>query len=267
MLLVIRFTAGSGVPMGRLSLRCCPLMLLLLTTFAGAQALKVVGDRWPPYVDTALPGNGLATTIVCAALGRAGYSTVFSQVPWARAVQGVAEGRYDVLVTVWYNEERNDFGQHSAGYLTNRILFWRRQGSVIQFHGDLQTLKDYPIAVSRGYAYSPAFVSAKDLLKVPVRNFAMAAEMLGVGRVALALEDERVGHYVLAQYPLPMSDQVEPLDTPLAEPDLRILVSLKTPDHDAIVRGFDQAIASMKADGTLQALLGQWSTGPAPSQQ
>jgi polar amino acid transport system substrate-binding protein len=251
--------------MGRLFVRCCPLVLLALTTLAGAQPLQLVGDRWPPYVDTALVDDGLATAIVRTALGRAGYSTEFSQVPWARAVQGVAEGRYDVLVTVWYNEERAGFGQHSAGYLTNRILFWRKRGAAIEFNRDLSVLKDYPIAVSRGYAYSPAFVAARDLLKVPVRNFAMAAEMLMAGRVALALEDERVGRYVLSQYPQPMQDQVEPLDTPLAEPDLRILVGLKTPGHDAIVRGFNKAIADMKADGTLQSLLGKLSTAPASS--
>lgn len=251
--------------MGKLFVRCCPLVLLALMAVAEAQSLRLVGDRWPPYVDTDLPGDGLATTIVRAALSRAGYSTEFFQLPWARAVQGVAEGRYDVLVTVWYNEERNRFGQHSAGYLTNRILFWRKQGSAIEFNRDLSLLKDYPIAVSRGYAYSPAFVATRDLLKVPVRNFAMAAEMLAVGRVALALEDERVGSYVLGQYPQPMQARLEPLKTPLAEPDLRILVSLKTPDHDAIVRGFDRAIASMKADGTLQALLGQLPADPASS--
>lgn len=251
--------------MGRLLVRCCPLVWLTLMAFAEAQFLQLAGDRWPPYVDTTLPGDGLATSIVRSALSRAGYSTEFSQVPWARAVQGVAEGRYDVLVTVWYNEERNGFGQHSSGYLTNRILFWRKQGSAIEFNRDLSALKDYPIAVSRGYAYSPAFVSAKNLLKVPVRNFAMAAEMLVVGRVALALEDERVGRQVLSQSPRPMQDQVEPLDTPLAEPDLRILVSLKRPDHDAIIRGFDKAIASMRADGTLQALLGQRPANPAPA--
>jgi polar amino acid transport system substrate-binding protein len=248
------FRYGPRRRMQGFSLRCCLFVLLILTPCAWGQSLRLVADLWPPYVDVSLPGGGLATQIVTTAFARAGYTTTLEQVPWARAVQGIADGRYDVLITVWYSDERTRIGQHSAGYFSNRILFWRRRGSGIDFNQDLAALHGYPIAVSRGYAYSPAFNQNQCLEKVQVKNFAMALGMLAAGRVSLALEEEHVGRYLLAQQPAAVQAQVEALPVPLSETDLRILVSLKTPDHTHIVEAFDQAIASMKADGMLKAL-------------
>lgn len=230
------------------------LMILAIAPGSGATTLRLAADRWPPYVDTLLPDSGIATAIVTAALARAGFTSEFQQVPWARAVQGLGDGRYDVLVTVWYDPARTQIGQYSDAYLLNRILFWRKRGADIHFDRDLAALRDYSIAVSRGYAYSPAFTQDEHLHKVPVRNFAMGLEMLVAGRVDLAIEDERVGRYVLGQQAVPLQYQVEPMPVPLAEPDLHILVSLKHPDHEKIVQGFNRAIAAMKADGTLRAM-------------
>ena len=245
----------------------CLLVSLLLADGSWAAPLRLVGDLWPPYVDASLPAGGLATAVVTAALERAGYPCEFHQMPWARAVQGIGDGRYDVLVTLWYNDDRNRIGEHSAGYLANRILFWRKRGAAIDFDGNLNGLLKYPIAVARGYAYSPAFTRNTELQKVPVKNFAMATEMLAAGRVGLAVEDERVGRYVLERQPAAIQSQVEALGRPLSQTDLRILVSLKTPDHGKIIKGFNQAIAQMRADGSLKALVAQKDTGPDPTAQ
>jgi polar amino acid transport system substrate-binding protein len=51
-----------------------------------------------------LVNGGLATDIVSTALARAGYASEFEQVPWARALMGVGDGRYDVVVNAWYDE-------------------------------------------------------------------------------------------------------------------------------------------------------------------
>ena len=72
--------------------------LLLLAQAATAEKLRLVADAWPPFTDINLVNGGLATDLVSTALARAGYTTAFEQVPWARALQGVGEGRYDVLV-------------------------------------------------------------------------------------------------------------------------------------------------------------------------
>jgi polar amino acid transport system substrate-binding protein len=229
--------------------------MLAAPAYSWSDTLRLVADPWPPFTGARLDGGGLATTIVTTALERAGYSVQFEEAPWARALMGIGDGRYDVLVDAWFSPERSNLGQYSAGYLTNRIRFVRLRGSGIEFHDGLQGLYPFPIAVVRGYAYTEAFDTDMQLQKVPVQSFRAAVAMLLGGRVKLAVEDEYVATYLLNQQPATVRDQVELMDPPLAENSLHILVSLKHPDHDAIVKAFDHAVVGMRADGSLARLL------------
>ena len=228
--------------------------LLLLSHNACAQKLRLVADGWPPFTDSTLVNGGLATDIVSTALARAGYASEFEQVPWARAMLGIGEGRYDVLVNAWYAEERTRIGQFSAEYLLNRVCFLKRKDETIQFDS-LEQLRAYPIAVVRGYAYTKEFDDDQLMQKVPVHNFAMAVRMLAADRVKLTLEDEYVARYYLARESPKVRNAVEFVPKPLGENSLHILVSLKNPEHEQIVAGFDREIAAMKADGSYEQLL------------
>lgn len=231
-------------------------VLLLLTQSAAAEKLRLVADAWPPFTDATLVNGGLATDIVSTALARAGYASDFEQVPWARALLGVGEGRYDVLVNAWYTDDRTKFGQFSGEYLLNRVRFLKRKDAPIEF-SNLQQLHTYPIAVVRGYAYSPEFDEDVALQKIPVHNFAMAVRMVAADRVKLTLEDEYVARYYLARESTKVRNAVEFLPKPLSENSLHILVSLKNPQHEEIVASFDREIARMKVDGSYEKLMRQ----------
>ena len=238
-------------------LRAMGLMgLLLLTQAAAAEKLRLVADAWPPFTDINLVNGGLATDLVSTALARAGYASEFEQVPWARALQGIGDGRYDVLVSAWFNHERTLIGEFSNEYLLNRVLFLKRKDSPIEFD-NLKALHAYPIAVVRGYAYSPAFDSDPELQKVPVHSFSMAVRMLAAGRVALAVDDEYVARYNLGREVPRVRESVEFLPKPLSENGLHILVSLKNPNHAQIVANFDRGIAAMKTDGSYDRMFRQ----------
>ncbi|WP_047289667.1 MULTISPECIES: transporter substrate-binding domain-containing protein [Pseudomonas] len=230
--------------------------LLLLGQSAFAERLRLVADAWPPFTDATLVNGGVATDIVSTALSRAGYSSEFEQVPWARALLGIGEGRYDVLVNAWYNEERTQLGQFSAEYMVNRVRFIKRKDAPLEY-SNLKQLHEYPVAVVRGYAYSPEFDNDPDMQKVPVHSFAMAVRMLAADRVKLTLEDEYVARYYLARESPRVRNAVEFLPKPLSENSLHILVSLKNPEHAQIVARFDKEIAAMKADGSYDRLLRQ----------
>lgn len=238
-------------------LRAMSLLGLLLTAEAPAsEKLRLVADSWPPFTDSSLLNSGLATDLVSTALARAGYTTEYQQVPWARAILGVGEGRYDVLVNAWYNDERTLLGQFSAEYLLNRVRFIKRSRSSVEFR-DLSQLYSRPIAVVRGYAYSPEFDNDKFIEKVPVNSFSTAVRMVSAGRVDLALEDEFVARYYLAREPRGVRESLEFLPKSLSENSLHILVSLKNPHHAEIVANFDREIAAMKADGSYDEIFKQ----------
>lgn len=240
----------------RLSRAVALIVLLLLAPTVAAERLRLVADAWPPFTDATLVNGGLATDIVSTALARAGYASDFEQVPWARALMGVGDGRYDVLINAWYDEARTQLGQFSAEYLLNRVRFIKRRDDPIEFQ-NLQQLHDYPVAVVRGYAYSAEFDADPQLQKVPVHNFAMAVRMLAARRVRLTVEDEYVARFYLARESPRVRSAVEFLPKPLSENSLHILVSLKNPRHEQIVAGFDREISKMKADGSYARLLKQ----------
>ena len=240
----------------RLSRAVALIVLLLLAPTVAAERLRLVADAWPPFTDATLINGGLATDIVSTALARAGYASDFEQVPWARALMGVGDGRYDVLINAWYDEARTQLGQFSAEYLLNRVRFIKRRDDPIEYQ-NLQQLHAYPIAVVRGYAYSADFDADPKLQKVPVHNFAMAVRMLAAQRVRLTVEDEYVARYNLARESSRVRNAVEFLPKPLSENSLHILVSLKNPKHEQIVAGFDREISKMKADGSYARLLKQ----------
>jgi polar amino acid transport system substrate-binding protein len=227
--------------------------LLLVAQDALAQKLRLAGDAWAPYADVSLINGGLSTDLIRTALGRAGYATEYEQVPWARAVHGVSEGRYDILINAWYSEDRTRIGQFSGDYLVNRLRFLKRKTSSIDYQS-LTQLHPHSIAVVRSYAYSPEFDSDADLKKVLVASFSTAVRMLAAGRVELTVEDEYAARFALSREPDEVRDNVEFLPKSLSENSLHILVSLKNPDHEKIVADFDKAIAAMKADGTYDKL-------------
>jgi polar amino acid transport system substrate-binding protein len=230
--------------------------LLIMAQAGAGEKLRLVADSWPPFTDSTLLNGGLATDLVSTALRRAGYATEYQQVPWARAMLGVGEGRYDVLINAWFNEERTRVGHFSAEYLLNRVRFIKRIRSSVEFR-DLSQLYGRPIAVVRGYTYSPEFDNDTYLEKVPVGNFSAAARMVSAGRVDLAVEDEFVARYNLARESRAVRDSLEFLPKSLSENSLHILVSLKNPQHAEIVANFDREIAAMKADGSYEELFRQ----------
>lgn len=228
------------------------LLIVLVTPALAAEKLRLVADSWPPFTDSDLPGGGLATSIVTAALTRAGYASSVEQVPWARALMGIGEGRYDILVNTWYNDSRTRLGAFSKPYLVNRIRLLRPQDKPLGYR-QLADLYD----VVRDYAYSPEFDSDARLHKVAVRNFSSAVRMLAAGRVDLTVEDEYVARYSLQRESKEVREAVTFVEPALGENNLHILVSLKHPDHQQIIERFDRAIAAMKADGSYARLLRQ----------
>lgn len=173
--------------------------------------------------------------------------------PWARALLGLGDGRYDVLIDAWFDHDRTLIGEFSNEYLLNKVRFLKRKNSSITFDS-LKQLHPYTIAVVRGYAYSTAFDGDPELQKIPVNSFPTAVQMLEAGRVTLTVEDEYVARYNLGRETAQVRDNIEFLPKTLIENSLHILVSLKNPDHAIIVAHFDQEIAAMKADGTYDRL-------------
>lgn len=227
--------------------------VLLLWVIGGIAAadgpLRLAANFWPPYTDQRALNGGLASDLVRSALHRAGYTTMQSEVPWARVLRGLRIGDYDVAVSAWYSDERREFADFSQAYLINQVRLVQRRGRSIRFE-QLADLYKYRIAVARGYAYSPDFDDDDRLSKFVVQDFAAGARMVQAQRLDLAVEDELVARYLFKGELASISGELEFLPRSLSESGLHILVSHQHPRHRQIVEDFDQAITAMHRDGS-----------------
>jgi polar amino acid transport system substrate-binding protein len=246
-----------------LKLLTCSLAAVLLHNPAAAQELRLVAAYWPPFTDQSLSNNGLATELVSTALSRAGYSSQYTEVPWARVLLGIQNDAYDVVVAAWATPEREVYGQFSAPYQNNDMVFLRKKGRLI----DYQTLSDlypYRIAVQRDASYGPAFDSDPKLQKSAVNTFESRARMLLINHADLTLEDQLAAQYQLNHNLRDIRDQLEFLSKPVITHESRILVRRSHPEHAQIIRGFDKAMAEMRADGTYAQIVQRHIATSAP---
>lgn len=225
------------------------LALYSLCSLAPAEPLRLVADTWPPFTDKRLPNNGFASDLVVTALKRAGYASQYAEVPWARALRGLQQADYDVVISAWYSDERAAYGLFSKAYLINRVRFVQRRGGGMNFN-ELADLHGYSIAAVRGYAYSPEFDNDTLLRKVAVPGFVVGARMVHGRRLDLVVEDEYVARYHFNRELADIRDQLVFLPLPLSENGLCILVRRSHPRHAEIVAAFERAIDEMNADGS-----------------
>lgn len=237
--------------------RLCAFALLAVCLTAPAMAaepLRLVANTWPPFTDRRLLNDGVATDLVRTALRRAGYPSVYIEVPWVRAIRGLQVGDYDAVVGAWYSDERAEYGHFSSPYLYNRIRFIQRKGANIHFER-LTDLYPYRIAAARGYAYSKEFDEDPRLRKVGVIGFVNGAKMLSAKRVELTLEDEFVARFHLNRDLAHLRDGLEFLPRPLSENGLHLLIRRSHPQRVEIAEAFDRAIREMHDDGSYAALI------------
>jgi polar amino acid transport system substrate-binding protein len=235
------------------------LVLVAWPPLASAQALRVVGDSWAPYVDRNLPGNGLAVEIVEAGLVRAGYQPEFTVVQWTKALAGTKAGLYDVVAAIWYSDERNETLLFSEPFLENRVFLVKRRGSPVVF-GNLSELGAYRVGVVRDFYYGPEL---EDLVALTIPSNYVVQMLLGVvsGSLDLAIVEERVALFEMNRYMSNQANDLEFVHPPVSVRGLRIAASRMYPEHAKVIEDFNAAIGDMRADGSFEAIYANYSFG------
>ena len=236
------------------------LLFVLLNLFiqtCSAQAISVVSNQWPPYVDDSVPEKGLAVELVNKALQRKGYQMTLHVYNWQRALEGVEIGVFDATCAIWKSAEREQNLLYSEPYLTNTISFLKKKNTVIDYHS-LNDLQGFVIGVLRDYAYDESFNRSRGLIKIPANFIVQNLQKLNNGSIDLTLGDERAINHALQQY-LPMSGpSFEFIKPALAYKKLYMAVSKSNPAAQTIIADFNQAIKEMQQDGSYDRIISKY---------
>lgn len=223
---------------------------------AAAKPLKVVAEPWPPYVERNLPKEGLSFDIVTTALEGAGYETQTEIGEVGRTLTSVELGLNDVMAIVWQTDERAKALAFSEPYLVNRITVVKWAGSPYTFQ-DIKygTQPNLVMGIVGDYAYGDALRPLISYRRVPHNYLIQVLLRIGQGRVDFGVGDELAIRYHVNEYLRDRAAAYQISPEPVGERKLRIGVSRKHPDHEAIVAGFDKALDEMKTDGSFEAIL------------
>ena len=149
--------------------RCCktlPILLLLLVLLGGCSAEKkhalmlppagisqitvVSDDNYPPYIfrDSAGKLQGIIVDQWALWEQKTGVKAVITGMPWNDALSAMQRGEFDVIDTMFINEERFALYDFSSAYATIEVpIFFSNGVSGIR---DAESLHGFPVAVKSG---------------------------------------------------------------------------------------------------------------------
>jgi polar amino acid transport system substrate-binding protein len=212
----------------------------------------MTASDWPPYVDANMDKKGFAVVLVTEALKRAGYSTSLTIEPWPMALEATQNGSYDVDCALWFTEERATTLAFSKPYVENPIIFIKRSESDFEFR-DRSDLSGLKVGIVHDFAYREQAYDTTGIELVEGDSVRENIRRLLAGDIDLVVADGRVALNEANQ--IQAAENITIIRQPLSTRGLRIAVSKSRADHSEIIAKFDQAIASMKDDGTFNTIL------------
>lgn len=238
----------------------CILFILAIIGSSSAHSEKILaaGDPWPPFLDPNQPNKGLIAEIATAAYATQGYELEIIFVPWARAITGVKNASYDLLLGTWITEERTQYLMFSDPYLNNSLKIIKKKGNTFEYAG-LESLKEKSIGVVRGYGYGDDFLNATHFRQPKARSFISNARKLVAGRIDLTIEDEIVAKAIIAKEDPDLLKEIEFSKVDYATNTLHITCGLANARHEEFIDAFNKGLIEIKKNGEYDRILNSFN--------
>lgn len=258
----------------RLGFALALLPLALFAIFAApapacaTQTLTIRADEWCPYnctPDSDKPGYMIE--VLQAIFEPQGVAVEYANMPWARALDSVGKGRFAAVVGAGATEaEGFVYPSEPFGFSANS--FFTRAGESWQYTG-MDSLADKRVGVILDYEYSPVlnpyfesqkasgnaqFASGNEPLVTNIKK-------LVAGRVDVIIDDKNVVQHTAADLGMLQDIRYAGNDiNPSNMQDNYLYVAFSPAMEKSAewARMFDEGIARMRADGTLNAILARY---------
>ncbi len=230
----------------------------LLVFQVQAQKVSLVVNTWPPYVDAALPDDGLAMKIVKTALKRVGYTPEVRIKRWEKALEGSEIGVYDLVGAVWKTDARKKKLLYSDHYLTNNIVLVTHSSSQMEFNS-LRDLQGHLIGVLKDYEYDDKFMKDPKILKFQANRLTQNLIAVQQGKLDAAVADKRLALYELKHFMGNNRNKFQFLPKHLNSRRLYVAAPIENAGSKTLIAKFNQGLAAIKKDGTYQKILDEYT--------
>ncbi|MDY0362418.1 MAG: transporter substrate-binding domain-containing protein [Desulforegulaceae bacterium] len=229
---------------------CIFSVVFVLNVFASE--ITIVTEQYPPYefIENG-KWTGHDVDIVKKACERFGVSAVFKEYPWKRCLKMIEHGDAQAIISAMNTPDRQEyilFPVSNLSYEKNVILGHKANDLIID---SLDDLKGKTIGLQSGYSYGDEFDHYSGLLK----DFSFSQELMlkkfHAKRTELIIGNEAVILYLNKKL------NFEPVKVlyAVSEDPLYIGFSKVHPDGKELFEKFSKALAEMKKEGIIDALI------------
>ena len=234
-------------------------LVLLAMLCGGVQAreISMLTVEWAPHYGADLPENGLTTALVKAAFRAAGHRSEVDFIPWARALKEVEEGKADVVMGAYFNEERAERYYYSDRIYSLDLGLIARPGLDTRKYNSLRELSGYKIGITRGFANSEEFDSATYLDKHVATFPNLNIRKLFRSRIDMAVMNFDLFRYEAKKEGYCISD-VTFMDPPLSTEGLYMMASRNISDGVQIMQDFNRGLATIRQNGEFDRIVNRF---------
>ncbi|VXA94447.1 substrate-binding periplasmic protein [Pseudomonas sp. 8O] len=233
------------------------LLSLLLCASARAEVLHLAtGDDYAPFTGKALPGQGMLTQVVRAALAEQGSAITLDWLPWNRGYLKARRVEYDATFPYVRSAEREAEFLYSAPiYVAEQYIFSRA--------GDHIELDDLPTVSGRRLCYPLGWqppVAIQQLIDQGVLHrhsplgLQECARLLLLQRDDLFVADRNLGDSALRSTGAELS-KFHRSQTAFQSNTLHFIVSRQHPRAAELIERFNRGLEALKTSGEYQRLI------------
>ena len=246
--------------LGLAALSALPALAQDLPDLAGREVTVVTENAYPPlqFLDASGAAIGWEYDGMAEIAKRLNMTVKYENTSWDAMIPAVSEGQYDLGMTgITIKDDRKEKVDFSDPYMRSEMLMIVR-GDESRFTDAASFAAIPELLVSAQPGTSPFYAAIYNILDgneenprvVKFETFGAGLEALKAGDVDLTLSDSTAANgYVAAS-----NGGLKIIGEPLASEDFGFIF----PKGSDLVAPINAAIASMKADGTIDALNKKW---------
>ena len=231
-----------------------------LPDLAGREIVVVTENAYPPlqFVDATGAAVGWEYDAMAEIATRLNATVTYQNVSWDAMIPAVSEGQFDMGMTgITIRDDRREMVDFSDSYMTSQMVMMVR-GDEDRFTDAASFGANPELLIAAQAGTTPFYVSVYEVLDGDEANpriklfetFGATLQALKAGDVDLVLTDGTAGNgYVAAS-----DGGLKIVGAPLGTEDFGFIF----PIGSDLVGPMNAAIASMRADGTLDALNTKW---------
>jgi polar amino acid transport system substrate-binding protein len=231
-----------------------------LPDLGGKEVVVVTENAYPPlqFIDSSGAAVGWEYDAMAEIAKRLNITVKYENISWDAMIPAVSEGQYDLGMTgITIRDDRKEQVDFSDSYMTSEMVMMVR-GDEARFTDAKSFAADETLLMAAQPGTTPFYVGVYEVLDGNEANpriklfetFGATVEALKAGDVDLVLTDGTAG----AGYVEASGGGLKIIGEKLGTEDFGFIF----PKGSDLVAPMNAAIASMKADGTIDALNTKW---------